>query len=471
MRLAGFLLLAALLLGAIAWHRPPEYDEAYSIFLTAGHARPLWPNGIFTPAAVRALYSGNPSLTAISGALKSGDVHPPLYFWGLKLWREVFGPSWFTARLLSVAFALASLALVARLATALEIPVLPALSLTLLSYGFAYTSIIARGFATAQCLNLLGVALALHAARKSNRPLALAAGLALGAASFTNYLAIFTAAAILLWLTQNHRRLLLPTVLGLTSFLTLDAPYFLAQKSSRLGQFTAFSLPHALALLAKDSAAALFGGLPLYAGPAEPAVAAAILTLALTCLATLRRPNLLLSLCTLAPPCGLLALGLIFNNTPIEIRYLTFSIPYLALLLAAALPRPLLALTLAVQCCAIAGLALAPATAQPQALAAAQAASQNALILVPFGNDGVGVPGPFIAALPDTARVELLRPGALPDFTHTPSIVLAKLSPDDSSRATTAQALAYFNANKCFAPGAETALTEVFLNRCADQQR
>jgi hypothetical protein len=61
MKLLGFLAFAALMLAAIAWFRAPEYDEAYAIFLTAGHARPAWPSGIFTAGSVRYLYAGHAS--------------------------------------------------------------------------------------------------------------------------------------------------------------------------------------------------------------------------------------------------------------------------------------------------------------------------------------------------------------------------------------------------------------------------
>ena len=36
----------------------------------------------------------------------------------------------------------------------------------------------------------------------------------------------------------------------------------------------------------------------------------------------------------LVPPVGLLLLGAAFNNTPIELRYLSFGVPFIALLLA-----------------------------------------------------------------------------------------------------------------------------------------
>lgn len=436
MRLFGFFALACLVLAAIAWARAPEYDEAYSLFLTAGHARPSWPAGIFTAGSVRHLYTGDAGFAQIAHDLRRGDVHPPLYFWGLKIWRQLAGPSWFAARLLSVLFSLAGLLLLARLAWAADIPAYPALFLTLLSYGFAYTGIIARGFALAQLCNIAGVLLLFLAAKEKRRLLALAGGAAFGAACFSNYLSVFTACAALAWLLRARLRLLPAALAGFLPLLPVCFWFFLAQRQSRIGQFEAFAPGHALALLAKDSGAAIFGGLPLYAGYLAPAVTLALAALFLACLGfVLRRRHAhapLFALLAIAPPCGLFALGVIFHNTPIEIRYLAFSIPFLSLLLAPALPRTLLACLLAVQSAAIFGLAFAPATMQPQAAAARQAAAYpGALILLPAGNDGVGIPGPFIAAAPDAMRIKLIRPGAVPPG----QAVVVTLAVDNASRA------------------------------------
>jgi hypothetical protein len=407
--------------------------------------------------------------------LQVGDVHPPLYFWVLEGWRRAVGPGWLVARLLSVGFAVAALGLVGAVAGALEIPVLPAMALTLLSYGFAYTGSVARGFALAQALNVLGFWLVVRARREPRRRTALVAGLAFGAASFTNYLAVFVGVAALVWLGARRLRLAWAAVLGVVPFLVLDANFFLAQRGSRAAQFLPFSGTRAVGLLARDGGAALFGGLPLYAGGLGVAVVAVLGVLFLTCVAcvVMARPRhgLVLAGGAVATPLGLLALGVVFHNAPIEIRYLAFGLPFLALLFAAALPRWLLGAVLAVQACAIAGLALAPATMQPQGIAARQAVALDpgALILVPFGNDGVGVVGPFIAALPDAARVEVLRGGEVP--ADEPVVVLAELSVDGASRAKTAAALAWFAARPCFLVGRRAPLAVEYLNRCADEQR
>jgi hypothetical protein len=212
--------------------------------------------------------------------------------------------------------------------------------------------------------------------------------------------------------------------------------FFLAQRHARIGQFEPFSPAHAVALLARDSGAAIFGGLPLYAGHFLAPAPLALALLLLICLGFAwhrRHPHaVLFALLAIAPPCGLFILGLIFGNTPIEIGYLAFSTPYLALLLAPALPRLLLALMLSLQTAGILGLAIAPATMQPQAQAARQAAAYpNAVIELPYGNDGVGIPGLFIAAAPDNMRLTLLRPGAMPRA----QAVVVTLAIDNESRA------------------------------------
>jgi hypothetical protein len=231
---------------------------------------------------------------------------------------------------------------------------------------------------------------------------------------------VFTGAAALLWLGRARWRALPAALAGFALFLPPDAWFFLAQRGTRGGQFSVFSWPHALALLGKDSGAALFGGLPVYAGHFGAVVALALLGLvvaALVCVA--RRGHAqarLFALLAVATPAGLLALGVVFHNTPIEIRYMAFATPWLALLLAPALPRWLLGLMLA---------------AQAGGIAAAAAAYPGAVVLVPYGNDGVGIPGAFIAAAPDDMRVELLRPGmAVPQ-----GVVLANIRVDNASRA------------------------------------
>jgi hypothetical protein len=186
----AMLLLAAAVLTAAAWHRGAEYDEQYTLFLTAGTPRPAWPETAFPAGMVWALQAGHAGPSQIAHDLRATDVHPPLYFWLAAVWRRVAGDGLFALRLLSVAESLSALAAVGVIARLCGIPPALAMLLTLGCYGFAYVGAIARGFALAQVLTLWGVACVL--ARRS-----FIGGVLLGAAVFANYLAVFVGVAMI----------------------------------------------------------------------------------------------------------------------------------------------------------------------------------------------------------------------------------------------------------------------------------
>ncbi len=412
------LLLGAVVLTAGAWLRGAEYDEQYTLLLTAGVPRPSWPDTVFPAGMVAAMQSGHATMAGIARDLRATDVHPPLYFWVVAWWREVFGSGLFAARMLSVGCGVVSLGLVGLIARRCSIaPVMPML-MTLGSYGFAYTSVVARGFAPAQMLTLGGLALLL-----GRRPLL--AGFSLGAACCCNYLAVFVAAAVILaagaW----------PAVLAAAPFLALDGWFFAAQHASRQGQFPPFAVLPSVVRLAEYQTAALFGGLPLYAsGPGQAAVAAMLgllvvgIVLHVAGAGPLRagRGVRMVLAASVAPPIGLLLLGAVFDNTPIELRYLSFGLPFIALLIAwaSALPhrrtrnsvRALVLLVLLTEFAGIIGLLFSPRTMQP-ARAAAEAAGlfHGEVVLLPRGNDGVGVVGAFGIEAPPALPLLLIRLG------------------------------------------------------------
>jgi 4-amino-4-deoxy-L-arabinose transferase-like glycosyltransferase len=534
---AGVLLATAALRGA-------EYDEGYTLLLAAGTPRPAWPAGIFTAAEARAVFAGHAGLADIARELRATDVHPPLYFWTVAVWRWLVGPSLFGVRLLSVLYGVLALALVGGVARLARIPPAGAILLTVGCYGFAYTGAIARDFALAQALSLAGVWLALRADVKQDSPpplagggwgeglvpgshrslvprrplppppslkgrgrvfhvfhvfdvflrptppvlLALAAGLCLGAATLSNYLAAFVAGAVLLWLLPRPR-LWLAASADFALFLPAYLWFFLAQRTSRPGQFPAFSLIGSLPRLAQYTAANLFGGLPLYVPTgATTAVAAGLASIGvlLLALAALRwrriaapRPRRLLTLAALAPPVGLLLLGLACNSTPIELRYIAFATPFAALLLAgalASLPRRwclgLGGALLAIQAVALLGLMTRQETMQPARAIAAAAATlagsggaaggaaasggaASGVVLLPRGNDGVGVVGAFVNEAPDQLRLSIAEQTDTIKQLHdriaaTNRIVLALIGVDAASRATSTLLRATFTADPCW---------------------
>ena len=490
--LAVFLVAAILLFGTASW-RSAEYDEQYTLLLVSGTARPAWSDAAFTGAEVRQSQAGETGVRQLADNLRQTDVHPPLYFAAAAAWRDLVGPGLLRARILSVCFGLGALALVGWIARTARIPPAWAMAFTLGSYGFAYTAGIARGFALAQFLNLAGIAL-LMGAERCRRPaaaqpnltqttlrqtaLALSGGLLLGAATFANYLAVFVAGAALLWLLlrrPREPRLWLAACGGFALLLPADLWFFLAQRDSRAGQFPPFDLIHAIALLARYGAGSIFGGLPLYVGGKTRLLVSGMLGGLLAALSALvlwrwrglARPSarVLLVMAALAPPVGLILLGLASNSTPIELRYLAFATPFTALLLAgglATLPRRarigIGGCILLIQAVSLAGMVTRAETMQPAratAEAAAGLAWPKGVVLVPHGNDGVGVVLAFASEAPDwlpmlvvgsndpASRIRI-RAGAYR------RVVLALLGQDGSSRATVQSMQAAFARQPCW---------------------
>ena len=455
MKFFGVLLLGASVLSAAAWLRGAEYDEQYTLFLTAGMARPDWPETVFPAGLVAAFEAGHAGFAGIARDLRATDVHPPLYFWAVSVWREALGPGLFTARLFSVLCGVVSLALTGRIARQCGVRPALAMLVTLGCYAFVYTNAIARGFAPAEMLTLAGVTLLLG--RR-----AVAAGVMLGAACGCNYLAVFVAAAVVV--SARAWRAVPASV----PFLALDAWFFAAQHGSRPDQFPPFALGPSLLRLAEYQVAAVFGGLPLYFdGWMRLAVGVAVGLAAAGLAAGIAAAKpwaggsgvRLVLAAAAAPPVGLLLLGAVFDNTPIELRYLSFGLPFVGILVAfGATPRyaqhPVMPtqvgihvscllkrrrgwrayarhdggagraygsyltvvgirILLALQTASIAGLLLSPRTMQPARTAAAEAASLagDGVVLLPRGNDGVGIPGAFGIEAPPALPLLLIRPG------------------------------------------------------------
>ncbi|HVY17263.1 MAG TPA: hypothetical protein VHB27_18710, partial [Rhodopila sp.] len=182
----------------------------------------------------------------------------------------------------------------------------------------------------------------------------------------------------------------------------------------------------------------VFGGLPLYWNGPGRVVAAGVVGLAvLTLIVRIARrrpgyPAPLLLVAATAPAIGLLLLGFVFNNTPIELRYLCFGLPFLALL-AGGTGR----LVPLVQAAGIAGLLLAPRTMQPARDAARTAGpyAAGALALVPRGNDGVGIVGAFGIEAPPALMLSVVAPGRPVDIPRGyRRVILVLLGQDQDSR-------------------------------------
>jgi hypothetical protein len=236
--------------------------------------------------------------------------------------------------------------------------------------------------------------------------------------------------------------------------------FFLAQRQSRVGQFAPFDAASVAVQLARYFTANVLGGLPLYvSGLGSQLVAAALASLlvALTALTFWQwrgiatpGPRLLLAMAAAATPLGLLLLGIVFNSMPIELRYLAFATPFIGLLLSGAMAtllrragRTLCTFVLAIQTFSLVGMVTRPETMQPaRATAEAAAASVgDGVVLVPHGNDGVGIVGAFAIEAPPTLPLLVVGKNASPAEIRAlagrfPRVVLALLGQDSDSRAT-----------------------------------
>jgi Dolichyl-phosphate-mannose-protein mannosyltransferase len=155
----NWIVLATLVASAVVawWHIRSVtiwYDEAITLLTTSGHAIPDWSLGMqqFKPSA---------DLPKILSDLYKYDVHPPLYFWTLAIWRVLFGGSLDVARALSALFTLGSLALLYRYAIEVGIrwPSVPVVIYALSAAGLRY-AYNARPYAMATFLIVLTLYLA-----------------------------------------------------------------------------------------------------------------------------------------------------------------------------------------------------------------------------------------------------------------------------------------------------------------------
>lgn len=209
------------------------YDEAITLLGTAGQAHPEWPSSVQRFDELKKLLSGTPSLQQIAADLKETDIHPPVYYWFLSLWRRTFGASLEMARLFSLLFSLGSILLLYRF---LQIgdhpsPILPAVAVTL-SSGSVFIGQEARAYALAQFFILASALFAYLTTDSKPYFRRWSFGLLFtffGALAFqTNYLALFPVGSILVWFIIVHgskskiQALLFPFLTGMGCLIWYD---------------------------------------------------------------------------------------------------------------------------------------------------------------------------------------------------------------------------------------------------------
>lgn len=239
-RSVGLCIVLVTLIGAAlaAWIHLHDssiwYDEAITLLTASGHAQLNWALG---PAQFRP----SANFAKIVSDLYQQDVHPPLYFWTLALWRMAFGQSLEVARYLSAVFTLGTLWLLFRLGKdwGMKWAYVPVVVYAVSSVGLRY-AYNARPYAMVSFLIVLTILLA---RRRSNWT-----GVCAAACIATHYFAALCVVPILLAQTVQERnsngRWVLLTWASFVGCCAPLIPLLSVQFRARPVQYTGFGRPH-----------------------------------------------------------------------------------------------------------------------------------------------------------------------------------------------------------------------------------
>jgi len=188
------------------FNRAIWYDESITLLETAGNAVPTW-SDLPTPAATqKEMLIGSPSLGEVAAGLRDTDVHPPVYYGLLSIWRRSAGESIEAARLFSVFWSTASVILLYLLVRAFGFvrPFWPAVVYSL-SSGAVHYGHEARNYSLALFLVILSSFLAYFLTQIDFKRriqfwiLSVSMAASCGFAFQTNYLSIFPISILLAW--------------------------------------------------------------------------------------------------------------------------------------------------------------------------------------------------------------------------------------------------------------------------------
>ncbi len=431
--------VAAFLLLCTAF-RSAELDEGYSLALLSGHPRVEWPSGVFTKGDVAQWFERAPT-SAIPGNLRNYDVHPPLWFYAEAAWRSVAGADLVAARLFPVLLTLLNFGLVAALARQCRAPVAVTCAVAFGSYAVLYTGSTVRMYPMALTFLLLGTWLLLDVVQRVRDAahrrgptgvdvfarMALA-GTCFGLGTVTHLLILFPCIALCAvaapsLLSRGRVASVALLAAAPLPFIAWASDYFLVQ-DKRDWQFPPFELLPAIGRIAQHYAGAVLGATPLLVEGRWQAVVGAALALVLgaTILAAAtgakgmlgRTEGRVAVVGAVMMPVTLFLLGVAFDRQVSAPRYMVYSVPFLAIVVArglreTALPRrltvPLLAALLGLQFVSAATLPWARATqqaARPAIGDIAQLWDEGSILLLPEAADTTGMTLTFLMeAKPD----------------------------------------------------------------------
>jgi Dolichyl-phosphate-mannose-protein mannosyltransferase len=207
------------------------YDEAITLLTTSGH-------GQFVPTLGMSQFQPTANLEKITSELYNEDVHPPLYFWTLAIWRTALGGSLEVARSLSALFTVGTLALLYQYARKLKLrwPWIPVAIYALSAVGLRY-AYNARPYAMASFL----IVLTLFLAQKRSKW----TGISAAASIATHYFAALCVGPILIfecaraWRQKNRSWAILTAVTFILGCLPL-LPLLRVQIGARPDQYPGF---------------------------------------------------------------------------------------------------------------------------------------------------------------------------------------------------------------------------------------
>jgi hypothetical protein len=338
------------------FNRAIWYDESITLLETAGNAIPQWSPSPTTASTQKQLLVGSPTLREITAGLRQTDVHPPVYYGLLSLWRRIAGGSLETARLFSVISSTATVILFYLLLriSGSRFPMVPSLVYSLTS-GAVHYSHEARNYSLALFFIFSASMFAYLAIIYVNRHqqffwiFSFMMSLFLGLSFLTNYLSIFPLLFLLLWyvlwLPKTHRVLSVPFMLMALGISLLGLSTLAAQLGARPNQFQReIPFVQELGKIIKFNFEMIWNPITSNIG-VRIALGAAVFTLAMTGFSYVRnswhtvdkRLFTMMTGLAIVPSAGVLLLDLAFSKSLGKSSYVFFAGPAVVYLLTLAI--------------------------------------------------------------------------------------------------------------------------------------
>lgn len=337
------------------FNRAIWYDEAITLLETAGNAVPAWSALPTTAATQKELLVGSPPLGEVATGLSETDVHPPVYYNLLSIWRRIAGNSIETARLFSVFWSTASVTLLYLLLQAFGFrrPFWPSLVFSL-SSGAVHYGHEARNYSLAMFLVILATYLAYFFNKLDfNRQgrfwfFTISVAACCGLAFLTNYLTIFPIVTLLswcfVWAPKNQRKYMIPAI-GLSIVISITGiSTLLTQLGARPKQFQkSLGFIDELMKIIVSNFEMLWSPVTSNSGIRWTVVGTVFVLLILTTAyikaawhAIDKKFLSLMAGFTIAPSLGVVALDILFNKSLGKSSYVLFGLPAIVVLLTLA---------------------------------------------------------------------------------------------------------------------------------------